>query len=130
VLECTVAPGPGFILGSAKDVSCIFRPVRGRPEYYAGRLSRFGVDVGVTGRSLLSWAVYIATPAGRYPLSGYFAGTGAGIAFLAGAAADALIGGERNAVTLTPLSSASPGLNLSAGTSSLMLQPSPIPPRF
>ena len=34
VLECTVAPGVGFIIGSSKNLSCVFHRLRGRPEYY------------------------------------------------------------------------------------------------
>jgi Protein of unknown function (DUF992) len=130
VLDCNVAPGPGFLIGSSKDVSCVFHPAHGRPEYYAGRISRFGVDVGLTGATQFSWGVFTeGAIIGRYALAGYYAGAGFSFAVGAGPSADALVGGEGNAINLIPLSSISTGLNLSAGVGSLMLQPSPIPPR-
>ena len=49
VLECNVAPGVGFIIGSSKTLSCVFHRARGRPEFYAGTINRIGVDVGLTG---------------------------------------------------------------------------------
>lgn len=129
VLECNVAPGPGLIIGSSREVSCVFHPVSGRPEYYAGRISRFGLDIGVAGPARFAWAVYSTNPLRhRYALSGYYAGAGAGLALGAGPWADALVGGEGNGVSLTPLSSTSTGINLSAGMGSLMLRPSSIPP--
>ena len=33
VLDCNVAPGVGFIVGSSKSVSCNFHRAHGRPEY-------------------------------------------------------------------------------------------------
>lgn len=130
VLDCNVAPGPGFILGSAKDISCAFHPFNGRPEYYAGRITRYGVDIGVTGPARFSWAVFAdALAAHRYALAGYYAGTGGSVSLVAGPSADALIGGVDNAISLAPLMSTSTGINLSIGIGSLMLQPSPIPPR-
>jgi Protein of unknown function (DUF992) len=131
VLDCNVAPGPGFIIGSARDVSCVFHPVRGKPEYYAGRMSRFGVDIGLTGPAQFSWAVFTeeGAPVRPHGLAGYYAGAGAGFSLVAGPTADALVGGQDNAISLTPLSSTSTGIDLSLGVGSLMLQPTPIPPR-
>ncbi len=53
VLECNVEAGAGFIIGSSKNLSCVFRPARGRPEYYAGTINRIGLDIGVTGPARL-----------------------------------------------------------------------------
>ena len=40
VLACNVAPGVGFVIGSSKNLSCVFHRARGRPEYYAGTINR------------------------------------------------------------------------------------------
>jgi hypothetical protein len=130
VLECNVAPGPGVIIGSSKDVSCAFHPLRGRPEYYAGRIARMGVDIGLTGPAQVSWNVLMAAPpAHRYALAGDYSGPSIGLALGAGASADSLVGGEGNAITLVPLSGTTTGLDLAAGAGVLSLQPASIPPR-
>src|ERR1700732_4840203 len=101
VLECDVAPGVVFIIGSSKSLSCVFHPARGRPEYYAGTISRVGVDIGATGPGQFAWGVYTAGPPGRrYALAGDYAGPGAGFALGAGPRGDALVGGYGNMVSL------------------------------
>src|SRR5262249_6567134 len=75
VLNCDVSGGIGFIIGSQKQVQCIFTPdVPGRPEYYVGTISKFGVDIGATARSQMVWAVYAETAGGFAALAGNYAG--------------------------------------------------------
>jgi Protein of unknown function (DUF992) len=57
VLECNVAPGVGFIVGSSKNLSYVLHRARGRPEYYAGTISRIGLDIGATGPGQFAWGV-------------------------------------------------------------------------
>jgi hypothetical protein len=102
VLECNVAPGVGFIIGSSKTLSCVFHRARGRPEFYAGTINRIGVDVGLTGPGQFAWGVFTAGPPGRRY---------------------ALAGGYGDSISLQPLSGATTGLNLSAGIGALTLQP-------
>jgi Protein of unknown function (DUF992) len=124
VLECNVAPGVGFIVGSSKNLSCVFHPTRGRPEYYAGTISRIGLDIGATGPGQFAWGVFTAGPPGRrYALAGDYAGPGVGFALGAGGSANTLVGGNADSISLQPLSGASTGLNLSAGIGALTLQP-------
>ena len=125
VLECNVAPGIGFIVGSSKNLSCVFHPARGRPEYYTGTINRIGLDVGVTGPGQFAWGVVAAGPPRRhYALAGDYAGPGVGFALGAGLSANALVGGNGNSISLQPLSAGtSTGLNLSAGIGALTLQP-------
>lgn len=124
VLACNVAPGIGFVIGSSKTLSCVFHPVYGRPEYYAGTISRIGVDVGATGPGQFAWGVITAGPPGRrYALAGDYGGPGIGIALGAGGSANSLVGGYGNSISLQPLSGATTGLNLSAGIGALTLQP-------
>jgi Protein of unknown function (DUF992) len=127
VLECNVAPGFGVILGSSKDISCVFHRARGRVEYYAGRINRVGVDLGVTGPGQLSWAVLAPSPRlPRHALAGSYSGAGAEVAVVGGAEGDSLVG-ETNAVTLVPISGTSSGLSLSGGIGVLNLQPAATP---
>ena len=124
VLECNVAPGIGFIIGSSKNLSCVFHPARGRPEYYAGTISRIGVDIGATGPGQFAWGVFTAGPPGRrYALAGDYAGPGVGFALGAGGSANSLVGGNGGSISLQTFSGTSTGLNLSAGIGALTLQP-------
>jgi hypothetical protein len=124
VLACNVAPGIGFVIGSSKTLSCVFHRVYGRREYYAGTISRIGVDVGATGPGQFAWGVITAGPPGRrYALAGDYGGPGIGIALGAGGSANSLVGGYGNSISLQPLSGTTTGLNLSAGIGALTLQP-------
>ncbi|MGH6840452.1 MAG: DUF992 domain-containing protein, partial [Methylocella sp.] len=79
VLACNVAPGVGLIIGSSKSLSCVFHPARGRREYYAGTISRIGLDIGVTGPGQFAWGVVASGPPGRrFALAGDYAGPGVG----------------------------------------------------
>jgi hypothetical protein len=122
VLECNVGPGVGFAIGSSKNLSCVFHPSRGRPEYYAGTINRIGVDVGITGPGQFAWGVS-GPPGRRYALAGDYAGPGVGIALGAGGSANTLVGGYGGSISLQPLSGTTTGLNLSVGIGALTLQP-------
>ncbi|WP_439575820.1 DUF992 domain-containing protein [Phreatobacter sp.] len=127
VLTCEVAPGVGLVIASQRELACVFRPERRRGvrEAYAGRISRIGLDVGVTGRGVLAWTVFAATPRiARWQLAGDYAGAGAQATLGVGLGANVLVGGSRRSVALQPLSvQAQTGLNLAVGVSSLTLRP-------
>jgi hypothetical protein len=125
VLECNVAPGVGFIIGSSRSLSCVFRPARGRPEFYRGTINRIGLDIGATGPGQYAWGVFTAGFYLRphYQLAGDYAGPGVGFALGAGGSANSLVGGNGGSISLQPLSGTSTGLNLSAGIGALTLQP-------
>jgi hypothetical protein len=127
VLTCNVAPGVGFIVASQRDMTCTFQPDRrrGGREAYVGRITRVGLDVGVTGRGVLAWTVFAATPRiMRWQLAGEYGGASAQATLGVGLGANALVGGNRNTVALQPLSvQAQTGLNLALGVGSLRLAP-------
>src|SRR5689334_817267 len=59
MLDCDVSGGFGWIIGSVKTVNCIFTPdVPGPIERYVGTIRKFGLDIGVTGRQQMVWAVF------------------------------------------------------------------------
>ena len=61
VLDCAVSGGAGFIIGSKKDLSCTFKPAGNRPaEPYFGVVKKFGLDVGVTGKAVITGAGRLA----------------------------------------------------------------------
>jgi hypothetical protein len=126
VLECNVSGGVGFIITSSKALACVFKPVGGRPEFYAGTIRRFGLDVGVTGPGKLLWTVVgIGTVRSHYPLSGEYAGATAEISAGPGLGANALIGGDKS-IGLQPVSvGEQSGIDLAAGVAELTLEPAP-----
>ncbi|WP_248304539.1 DUF992 domain-containing protein [Breoghania sp. L-A4] len=123
VLNCTVAGGTGFIFGSSKTLSCAYHPVQGATEVYTGSITKFGIDVGVTNVTQLSWAVFApSSDVEPGALEGDYAGVTAEATLGAGVGANALVGGLDKSVALNPLSvQVQTGLNVAAGIASLKL---------
>ncbi len=123
VLSCTVAGGVGFIFGSSKSLSCVFGRSDGGSERYTGTIRKFGVDIGYTNRSYISWAVFAPSQDVRYGgLEGGYIGLSAEATLGAGLGANAMIGGFDKSFALQPLSvQAQSGLNIAGGIGSLSL---------
>jgi hypothetical protein len=122
MLNCTVAPSVGYIVGSQKAVTCRFNPVSGRPEKYNGRITKIGLDVGFTNGGQITWAVYTAAPAGRGALAGSYGGASAEATVAGGVGANVLVGGFGRSITLQPVSVGSQtGLNVAVAVSGLDL---------
>ncbi|MEI8277123.1 MAG: DUF992 domain-containing protein [Hyphomicrobiales bacterium] len=123
MLNCTVAPSVGYIVGSQKAVACRFKPVSGRPEKYNGRITKIGLDVGFTQGGEIAWAVYAAAPAGRGALAGSYGGASAEATVAGGVGANVLIGGFGRSITLQPMSvGTQTGLNVAVAVSGLDLE--------
>lgn len=127
VLDCLVEGGAGFIVGSSKDVSCTYDPAGDAfpPEQYFGTISKFGLDVGVTGASVMQWLVLAPTADVYAPgaLAGDYAGASAQVTAGVGVGANLLVGGSEQSFTLQPLSvQAQTGLNLAVGVAGLELR--------
>ena len=123
VLTCDVSAGIGLIIGSQKDVSCTFAPNRpGRREDYDGSITKFGLDLGITGGGVMVWAVFTDTLAGPGFLAGDYVGASGEASIGAGLGANVLIGGSNRTVALQPVSvSGQIGLNLAFGVAALQL---------
>ena len=124
-LSCTVAPSIGFIIGSVRNLSCTFSPNRGGPRVsYSGAVSRLGLDVGVTGKGGMVWAVFAPTRKVQpHQLRGTYVGASSSASLGVGVGANLLVGGNNNTITLQPLSlEGQTGLNLALGVASLTLQ--------
>ena len=127
VLDCTVEGGAGFIIGSTKDVLCTYRPADSSlaPENYHGTISKIGLDIGVTGKTLITWAV-IAPNADLYApgaLAGDYVGASAEASAAIGAGANVLVGGSNRTFSLQPLSvQAQTGVNLAIGIAEFKLR--------
>jgi hypothetical protein len=123
LLTCDVSAGIGLILGSRKDVSCTFASDRqGRREDYDGSITKFGLDLGITGGGVMVWAVFTDTVAGPGFLAGNYVGASGEASVGAGLGANVLIGGSNRTVGLQPVSvSGQIGLNLAVGVAALRL---------
>ncbi len=126
VLNCTVEGGRGFIIGSKKALNCLFDRSDSRPsETYVGEIKKFGIDIGRTQISKLSWAVFAPSKSieefGR--LAGSYGGVSGEVTLGVGLGANVLIGGFDKSIALQPFSlQAQKGLNIAAGISSLELR--------
>ncbi len=104
---------------------CVFRHNNGATEDYSGHLSKFGLDIGVTGKSHLKWMVATtASPKrGDAVLNGLYNGVSVSGAVGLGLGMQALIGDPHKQIGLQPFSaSASTGLNAAAAVTRLSLK--------
>jgi hypothetical protein len=128
LLDCAVEAGTGFIIGSTKHLACAFAPAGGRPtEHYRGTVKKFGLDIGRTGATYITWAVLAPTTNSYAPgsLAGNYVGVSAEATAGLGLGANALVGGSNKTFVLQPVSlQAQKGLNLAVGFSSFDLHPS------
>ena len=123
VLTCAVNPGIGLLVTSSKTMSCTFTPdIRG-PESYSGRITKVGLDIGITGATVIVWAVLSSVqgfPVGA--LAGTYGGVSAEATVGLGLGANVLIGGSNRNFALQPLSvQGQVGLDIAIGVTRLDL---------
>ena len=124
-LNCQLRPTIGLIIGSRQRMSCVFTIANtGRRETYEGRITRLGLDIGISAGGRMVWLVRARSA--RLPpraLTGLYVGASGDIALGVGVGANALIGGSDKSVVLQPLSlEASVGVNLALGVAGLRLE--------
>lgn len=128
LLDCTVEGGVGLVLASRKNVACTYRPSNRAlsQDAYVGTVTRLGVDVGATGRTLMQWLVLAPTTSRHAAgaLAGDYIGAGAEATAVIGAGANILVGGSDKTYSLQPLSiQQQSGVNVAAGVTSFRLEP-------
>lgn len=122
-LSCAVEGGVGLLVGSRRNMTCTFRPTGGRSERYSGRITRVGLDVGVTRKAQVSWAVVAPGRLKAGSLAGQYGGVSAKATVGVGLGANVLVGGFKNSIALQPLSlQTQTGLNIAAGIAGLRLR--------
>ncbi|MBB3591390.1 hypothetical protein FHX08_001734 [Rhizobium sp. BK529] len=126
-LACDIGGGIGYVLGSAKQIDCVFQPTSNSeaPEHYTGALRKFGVDLGFTTRGRLLWAVFAPT-AGyhRGSLAGLYQGATAEATLVGGIGTNVLFGGTSGSIHLQVISvTGQLGVNVAATGTSLTLTP-------
>jgi uncharacterized protein DUF992 len=124
VLSCEIEGGPGFIIGSSKAVDCVYEPASGaRQEHYSGTIGKLGIDIGVTGRTVVAWAVFAPGKVNKGALKGTYTGASAEATVAVGLGANVLVGGFKKGINLQPISvQGQTGLNVAAGVASLKLR--------
>jgi hypothetical protein len=124
-LQCRGGGSVSFFVGSVNQFECVFRPQAGHPQRYIATIRRFGVDVGVSGQTVLEWLVFAPSKhVGYGALAGSYVGPSGGAAVGVGLNANALAGGSNNSFGLQPLSvGGGAGLNVAAGIADLELTP-------
>jgi hypothetical protein len=104
-LTCSMSSSIGLIVGSQKNVNCIFRGRPGEPEEaYTGTMTTIGLDIGITTGGVIVWTVFADTNRFVGMLAGKYAGATAEISVAAGLGANVLVGGSHRTVALQPLS--------------------------
>lgn len=122
MLECDVAGGIGLLLGSKKDMTCIFKKNDGVEENYSGHVIKVGIDIGITNKSHIMWAV-MAPSGGNNAgaLAGKFSGVGAEATAVGGVGANALFSAG-DSFALQPFSvQGQTGINVAAGLEQIEL---------
>ncbi|OCW59397.1 DUF992 domain-containing protein [Hoeflea olei] len=128
LLECVVEGGSGFVFGSSKDLSCEYTPANdSQPkEAYFGVINKYGIDIGVTGTTVMAWAVLAPTTDFEYQpgsLAGDYTGVSAEASAAAGAGVNLLVGGSDNTFSLQPVSvQAQEGVNVAVAIAELQLR--------
>ena len=123
VLRCHVQGGEGFVVGSVHRARCTFKSEGGRREHYRGRVSRIGLDLGVTGHAVLVWAVFAPSEIRHHALAGDYLGASADVTAGIGGGANVLVGGNPGTISLQPLSlQHETGVAVGAGASRLELR--------
>jgi Protein of unknown function (DUF992) len=126
-LMCKVDPSVGFIIAGHQPMQCTYTPslAPAPPQYYDGAINTIGLDIGVSGGSVLGWGVFAPTagvPAGA--LAGEYVGVSGDVGFGIGGGANVLVGGSSRSFALQPLSlQGSIAVNAVLGLSSLKLRP-------
>lgn len=122
VLECKVASGFGYVVGSSKDMSCTFKRPDGTTESYRGEFDRYGLDIGYSDERWMYWGVFAPGDVERGALAGKYGGAGADVAAGVGVGANALFGGSNDQISLQPVSvNGNTGVNVAAGVSYVTL---------
>lgn len=127
LLKCRIEGGMGFVIGSQKPISCVFRQGRGIKERYSGTITKLGADIGMTTGSHLVWGVFAPGRVGSGALAGFYIGATGEATVGVGPGANVLFGGFENSVNLQPLSlQGQTGINVAGGIAGLRLEPADV----
>jgi hypothetical protein len=124
-LVCRMGPRVGLVVGSRQRLECRYTQVgTRRVENYVGRVTRFGLDLGVTLGGIMRWRVLASTRGQQNgALSGQYVGASGDASLGVGIGGKFLIGGTRRSIMLQPVSAVGKvGVNIAAGVTGLNLR--------
>jgi hypothetical protein len=131
-LTCKVGGGRGFVLGSTKDLDCVYLTKEGASQAYRGTIRKFGIDLGYTKEAHMVWHVFqlgglVGGTLSTDPkvLTGDFIGEQAQIVAGAGGGGNWLYGGANRQTVLqaTDIQGGGGGYNLAYGVAHISLEP-------
>jgi hypothetical protein len=129
-LTCKVKGSRGFVLGSSKDLDCVYLTKEGVAQGYAGVIRNFGIDLGYTKDGHMVWHVFqvsglVGGSLSTDPrvLAGGFIGEDAAVKASAGAGGNWLYGGANRQIVLqaTDIQDSGAGYNLAYGIANIEL---------
>src|ERR1700686_3549942 len=125
ILQCQGGQNVGLVVGSVTSLECVFQSEGRRPEPYIATVRRYGLDIGFTEQTKLTWAVNAPTGrVARGDLAGNYGGVGGNASVGVGGGGNFLVGGPQNSYALQPISlQGQTGLNVAAGVASIELEP-------
>lgn len=118
-----MGPGGGVIVMTQQPLNFTFYPPEGPNENYTGHVRKVGADIGVTGSTVITWAV-LDEQANSNPegLAGTYAGISADAALGLGMGVNVLLGGSDRSFILTPISAQGElGLDVALGITEIEL---------
>lgn len=124
-LTCDVEAGWGYVLGSQKDLSCVFKSAtNGTVAKYTGDVTKLGVDIGYTNSGVMVWTVVAPSKDMQADaLEGSYGGVTAGATAVVGGNLNLLVGGLDKSITLQPLSvEGNSGLSITAAVGAMQLR--------
>jgi hypothetical protein len=132
-LSCNVSGSSGYLIGSTKDLGCVYTTKEGGVQAYDGKIRKFGLDLGTTKAGHMIWKVYqvsglVGGSISSDPriVAGEYVGEDASIAAGSSAGGNWLYGGSNKQIVLqaTQLQdTGDAGYNLAYGIAAISLSP-------
>ncbi|HYD06624.1 MAG TPA: DUF992 domain-containing protein [Reyranella sp.] len=130
-LTCEVSGSTGFVLGSTKDLDCVYLTKEGVSQGYTGTIRKFGLDLGYTKQGHMLWHVFqlgglVGGTLSTDPkvLASGFIGEEASVSAGASGGGNWLYGGANNQIVLqaTAIAGSGAGYNLAYGIANIELK--------
>jgi hypothetical protein len=100
-LSCNVSGSQGYVLGSTKQLDCVFIDKNGTSASYTGTIHKYGIDIGYTRAVHSIWRVYsLGSEKSATALSGRYIGEDTTIAAGSQAGGNWLYGGSNREIAM------------------------------
>jgi hypothetical protein len=100
-LSCNVSGSRGYVLGSTKQLDCVFIDKSGTSASYTGTIHKYGVDIGYTNAEHSIWRVYsLGSEKSATALSGHYVGEDSTVAAGSQAGGNWLYGGANREIAM------------------------------